>query len=99
TLQKNKEWTEGMETKVSRRAFLKVGIAGALALATAGALYRSTRKPTALHPYALDGEARSALSAIVPVMLHGAMADPRQQTEPAIRRVQDAIAGLPLSTQ
>ena len=88
-----------METKVSRRGFLKVGIAGALALTAAGALYRCIRKPDALHPYALDGEARSALSAIVPVMLHGAIAGTPQQHDAAIRRVQAAISGLPLPTQ
>ncbi|MFD2272908.1 hypothetical protein ACFS07_22025 [Undibacterium arcticum] len=62
-------------------------------------MYRATRQATALHPYALDGEARSALSAIVPAMLNGAMANTPQQSEAAITRVQGAIAGLPLLTQ
>lgn len=89
-----------MVTKISRRTFLKTGLIGALALAAAGGLYRATRNPVALEKFVLDGEARSALAAIVGAMLNGAMSAPSAQVIGAeIDRVQGAIAGLPLITQ
>ncbi|HCN89444.1 MAG TPA: hypothetical protein DIT28_09725 [Oxalobacteraceae bacterium] len=88
-----------MSITPSRRSFLKVGLAGAVALALAGGLYRALRTPSPLDKFTLDGDAKSALAAIVAVVLKGALPVSRQDTEAAIVRVQGAIAGLPLITQ
>lgn len=88
-----------MATTVSRRSFLKVGLAGAITLAVAGGLYRATKTPSPLGKFTLDGDAKSALAAIVAVMLKGAVPDSAQGIESAVVRVQGAIAGLPLITQ
>jgi len=87
---------------ISRRTFLKVGGAAALALAAGGAIYRATHGP-APQRFVLDGEARAALDAIVPAILEGALpADPARRAaalSAAIGRVHHAILGLPLATQ
>jgi hypothetical protein len=88
-----------MSTTVSRRSFLKAGIAGAVMLAVAGGLYRALKAPSQLGKFTLDGDAKSALAAIVAVMLKGTVPDSAQGLESAIVRVQGAIAGLPLGTQ
>src|SRR3990167_7978720 len=89
-----------MVTKFSRRTFLKTGLIGAVALAAAGGLYRAARGPAKLEKFVLDGEAGSALAAIVAAMLNGAMPAPSVQVIGAeIERVKEAIAGLPLITQ
>jgi hypothetical protein len=63
-------------------------------------LYRAMRTPAAPEKFVLDGEAKSALEAIVGAMLKGAMQAPSTQLIRAeIARVQGAIAGLPLITQ
>lgn len=89
-----------METK--RRSFLKAGVLGALALAAGGGIYRAANPP-APGRFALDGEARSALGAIVPALLAGAL-----PAEPAARRaaisatidgVHTAVSNLPLGVQ
>ncbi|WP_373991382.1 hypothetical protein [Duganella sp. BuS-21] len=88
--------------ELSRRSFLKIGVAGALTLAAGGALYRLAHRP-ALHRFALEGGAQAVLQAIIPVML-----GPVLPVEPAARaqalaaagqRVGDAVRGLPLTTQ
>jgi hypothetical protein len=88
-----------MET--SRRTFLKAGALAALALAAGGGIYRAAHPPQP-HRFALDGEARAALHAIIPAVLAGALpAGPAGA--PAIaattERVHQAILGLPLATQ
>lgn len=88
-----------MSILVSRRSFLKVGLAGAVTLAVAGGLYRALKSPSPPGKFTLDGDAKSALAAIVAVVLKGTLPDSTQSTEAAIVRVQDAIAGLPLITQ
>jgi hypothetical protein len=89
-----------MVSTISRRTFLKTGLIGALALAAAGGLYRAMRSPPSAERFVLDGEAKSALAAIVAAMLKGALQVPSAQViEGEIARVQDAIAGLPLVTQ
>ena len=82
----------------SRRTFLQVGVAASLALALGGGVYRATRAGDPPHAFALDGEARAALGAIVPVLLAGAMV---AGTDPAamIDHVQQAILALPLAAQ
>ena len=87
-----------MATTSSRRSFLKVGLLGTLALATAGGLYRFTRTPETPGAFVMDDAARSVLAAIVPVMLRDAVVSPAD-AEAAIVRVGDAINGLPRGAQ
>lgn len=84
---------------VTRRSFLKVGLFGALTLAAAGGLYRAMKSPSPLHPFALDGEARAALTAIIGAMLQGAIPASNAATEKATAHTLEGIAGLPLATQ
>lgn len=87
-----------MAISSSRRSFLKVGLLGTLALATAGGLYRITRPAEAPGPFIMDNAARSVLAAVIPAMLKDAVTSPAD-VDAAIKRVVDAIHGLPLSTQ
>ncbi|MFI4939328.1 MAG: twin-arginine translocation signal domain-containing protein [Burkholderiales bacterium] len=89
----------GTTYQSSRRSFLKAGLAGAIVLAAAGGLYRTLNKTSPYKPFALDGEARSALGAIVGVMLQSAIPASSNATEQAISNVLKTIAELPLSTQ
>jgi hypothetical protein len=86
---------------LSRRRFLTVGVAAALALAAGGGVYRLSTKQSAR--FVLDGEARAAIDAIVPAMLAGALppgdAERRAAIPLATERVHQAILGLPLTTQ
>lgn len=89
-----------MET--SRRTFLKAGVLGALVLAAGGGIYRYTHPPLARR-FVLDGAARTALDAIVPAILAGALpGEPgarAQTTAATVERVHQTILGLPLATQ
>ena len=87
----------------SRRSFLRIGAAGAIALAFGGAIYRRLDRPAPAHPFMLDGDARAVLAAVIPAMLSSAL-----PTDPAARaaavtaattRVRDAVLSLPLATQ
>lgn len=86
----------------SRRTFVKAGVLGALALAAGGGIYRATHPPVPA-PFALDGEARAALHAIVPAILAGVLPESGPARETAIAaatsRAHQAILGLPLLTQ
>lgn len=88
-----------MATTISRRSFLKAGLIGAVALATAGGIYRATRQSAPAAGFVLDENARAVLTAIVPVVLQDAIDPIPQAVESAVMRVRDAIAGLPLSMQ
>lgn len=88
-----------MLTTLSRRTFLKAGMAGALALATAGGIYRLTQQTESLEKFVLDDRARSALSALIPVVLKDAIRPVSSDLENTIAGVRDAINGLPLATQ
>lgn len=83
----------------SRRTFLKAG--GLAALAAGGAFYRARYSGTP-HRFALDGEARAALHAILPAILAGALPQDAGR-EAALTRtidgVHQAILGLPPGTQ
>lgn len=83
----------------SRRSFLKVGLAGAFALAAAGSVYRMRRPADLPARFALDGRSRSVLGALAPVVLKDALGNTPSAVDAAVSRVQEAIAGLPLSTQ
>ena len=89
-----------MET--NRRSFLKAGAVGALVLAAGGGIYRALHTPGPQR-FVLDGEARAALSAIVPAMLAGALpAGPAERTAAVshtVAGVHTAISNLPLSVQ
>jgi hypothetical protein len=89
-----------MET--SRRSFLKAGALAALVLAAGGGIYRHTHPPLP-KGFVLDGEARSALHAVVPAILAGVLpADPAERTKTvaaSTERVRQTIRGLPLATQ
>lgn len=84
-----------------RRAVLKVGLGASLSLALGGALYRLTRAPVAAQgPFVLDGAARTALRALVPAILDGALvAGPVSDVDAVIARVYQAIRVLPLASQ
>lgn len=92
-----------MSKALSRRTFVKVGLVGGLALATAGGLYRFTRPPEAPHRFVLDSGSREVLAAIAPVILAGTVrpddAHKQADVQAAIDRTMAAIAGLPLRSQ
>ena len=83
----------------SRRSFLKVGLLGAITLASAGGMYRLLRPVSPPSKFLLDGAAASALVRIIPVMLDGVIESTPSATARATERVIGAIAGLPLATQ
>ncbi|PWF48525.1 twin-arginine translocation signal domain-containing protein [Massilia glaciei] len=87
----------------TRRGFLKVGALAALALAAGGGIYRLTRAPVAPGPFVLDGEARSALEAMLPAMLGTALPPGPAARAAAVKaatlHVHQAILGLPRATQ
>lgn len=82
---------------VSRRGFLKAGLAGTLLLAGAGGAYRLLAPDSQPARFALHDKGRQALAAIIPVVLDGALVP--DQVEAAVQRVEQAVAQLPLHTQ
>jgi hypothetical protein len=87
----------------SRRTFVKGGVLALLALAAGGAVYRATHRLVPA-PFALDGEARAALHAIIPAILQGALpldagAARDAAIDAATARVHQAILSLPLASQ
>lgn len=90
-----------MET--TRRTFLKAGLAGTLAIALGGGIYRLLREAEPAPGFALAGDAKAALEAIIPAMLAGALpADPAVAREAVARvtaGVHAAVLGLPLEAQ
>lgn len=88
--------------QVSRRSFLKIGVAGACTLAAGGALYRLAYPPAASR-FALDGKALAVLHAIIPAVLGPALPTEAEAHAVALtaasQRVCDAVLGLPLATQ
>ncbi len=92
--------TDRAAPRISRRALLKVGVAGGAALFLARWMYTQSTAPE--RPDAgfmvLDAPARSIVAAIVPVLLDGALpvapaADAAQAQ--IVVNVDQAIAGLP----
>lgn len=84
---------------ISRRRFLAVGAAGAIALAAAGWLRGPHSPPSGIARRALDADGESILAAIAPVMLMGALPeneDARKQALQATMTALDAaVDGLP----
>ena len=87
----------------NRRTFLKVGALAALTLAAGGGIWRYTHPAGPLQRFALDGEAKAAIDAIVPAMLAGALPQDPAARSAAVAattvRVHQAILGLPLTAQ
>ena len=87
----------------NRRTFLKVGAIAALTLAAGGGLYRLVNPPGPLQPFALDGEAKAAIDAIIPAMLAGSLPADAAARRAAVAATTDhvhkAILGLPLTSQ
>ena len=88
-----------METIPSRRSFLKTGLLGAAAIAAAGTGYLVLHPAPAPAPYVFDDAAKSVLSAIIPVLLAGAMPQGAEAVAQALTRTQIAVNSLPLLTQ
>lgn len=86
----------------TRRAFLKFGVGGALALAAGGALYRGLQQG-APKRFNLDAAGHALLTAVVPALLGPALptapAARQQAVQATVERVKVAIAGLPLAAQ
>jgi len=87
-------------SSISRRTLLKAGIAGGAALFFARWLYTTTSTPAIADTrfVVLDARARAIVSAIVPVLLEGALpASPLADAARAevVVNVDQAIAGLP----
>lgn len=81
----------------SRRRFIKTGLIGALVLAGAGGTWRALQPSSPPTRFVLDAEGRTALSAIVPVVLDGAIQ--AGEVPDAVSRVEHAIGNLTLATQ
>ena len=91
-----------MPFRISRRTFLKAGLAGGAALLLARWLYAPPTSGTPPASAGLDGDTRAILVAIIPVMLDGAL--PRGAEESAARArtlaaIEEEIAGLPPATR
>jgi hypothetical protein len=88
---------------ISRRTFITTGILGAAALATAHWLRGPHAPPGDTTLRVLDADAQAILSAIVPVMLAGALPDAagarRQAIADPVRGIDIAVSGLPPSAQ
>jgi hypothetical protein len=88
---------------ITRRSFLKIGVAGAMTLAAGGALYRWSRPAAIPNQFTLDGDALAVLTAVIPVMLGPALPAQPVARAAAVRsaagRVREAVLGLPLATQ
>jgi hypothetical protein len=85
---------------MSRRTLLKAGVAGGAALLLGRWLYTATTPPAAPHA-ALGASARTVLTAIIPVLLDGAL--PGETAAAAytetLAGVEQMIAGLPPATR
>lgn len=83
--------------RASRRAFLKAGAAGAVALLFVRSL-NAAELPDASSGRALPRAAKDIFAAIVPVLLDGALptgAESAGARSETLRAIEDAIAGLP----
>lgn len=88
--------------QTSRRTFLKVGLAGALALAAGGAVYRLAWAPPGRR-FTLDANATTLLTALIPSMLGPVLPQQPAARAAAIANTATAvglaIGGLPLAAQ
>jgi hypothetical protein len=84
--------------RMTRRTLLKAGVAGVAALVLLRWLYTTTSSPPQrTGDEALDSDARAIFTAVIPVILDGALSDgpeaPKARAE-ALDAVAQAIAGL-----
>lgn len=88
---------------ISRRTFIAAGLVGAAALATAGWLKGPHAPPSGTPRRTLDADAEAILSAVVPVLLEGALPQAHEARQRAIAEtvtaIDTAIAGLPPAAQ
>ena len=86
---------------ITRRQFLKVGLAGGVALAGLGAYYVARQEKR--EPGRLGADERTIIAAIVPAILAGALPGAGGERQQAIVKTVDgvgvAIAGLSASSQ
>jgi hypothetical protein len=88
--------------RISRRTLLKAGIAGGAALLLARWLYTAPSPPARPTPNALDPSGRAIVTAIIPVLLDGALPSGPEATAArakVLAGVEDTIAGLPPATR
>ncbi len=92
-----------MENTGSRRSFLKMGLLGAVALAALGGGYAALKKDRGPDKYVMDEAAKQVFSALIPVLLAGALpAGPKaepQAVQQALAHIQNAIGSLTLTSQ
>jgi hypothetical protein len=88
---------------ISRRSFLAAGLVGAAALAAAAWLRGPHAPPSLVPRRALDADGEAIMTAIVPVLLAGALPaageDRRSAIAETIAGVDRAIAGLPAAAR
>lgn len=88
---------------ISRRTFIAAGLAGTAALVAAGWLQRQHSRATAPARRALDTDGEAIMTAIVPVLLAGALptaVDGRSAASAeALTHIDIVIAGLPRAAQ
>lgn len=88
---------------MQRRTFLKAGLAGGVALAAGGWWWRHASRREPAGPAALGSAGRAVLTAVVPVVLRGALpADAAAEVtavKDTVDRIAGLIAGLPPATQ
>ena len=86
---------------ISRRTFIAAGLAGTAALVVARWLQRPHSRATAAARRALDADGEAIMTAIVPVLLAGALPTAVGERTAAIAEtlthIDAAIAGLPIS--
>jgi hypothetical protein len=88
---------------ISRRTFIAAGLAGAVALATAGWLKGPHTPASGAPRRMLDADAKAILGAVIPILLAGALPEANEARQRAIgatlTSIDIAIAGLPLAAQ
>lgn len=82
---------------ISRRTFLKAGLAGSALLGAGGAWYAATREPAA--PGRLDRATRAMFAAITPVILAGVALPQPSAVEDVVAGVETAFGGLSAAAQ
>ncbi|MBA3507647.1 MAG: hypothetical protein H0T80_17965 [Betaproteobacteria bacterium] len=88
---------------ISRRTFIAAGLAGTTALVAARWLQRPHSRATAVARRALDTDGEAIMTAILPVLLAGALptavGERSAATAETLTHIDAAIAGLPPSAQ
>jgi hypothetical protein len=88
--------------RVSRRSFIKTGLAGGVALLLARRVHAQAALAERPRDAAPSPAARAILAAIIPVLLEGALpagADAAAARDQTLAGVEEAIAGLPAASR